>query len=75
MTWRKVLFVLGVRRSFFLWVKVRFLNLKRRVALPEEFFEGGEKCWQFKLCDFLASLYTEGSFLLALELQLTIFWA
>ena len=42
--------MLGMRRRFFLWVKVGFLNLKRLVALPEEFLEGGERCWQFKIC-------------------------
>ena len=35
---------------FFLWVKAGSLNPKRLVALPEEFLEGGERCWQFKLC-------------------------
>ena len=38
MTWRKVFVRAGREKRFFLWVKVGFLNLKRLVALPEEFF-------------------------------------
>lgn len=43
MTWRKVFVRAGREKRFFLWVKVGFLNLKRLVALPEEFFGRGRR--------------------------------
>lgn len=43
MTWRKVFVRAGIEKRFFLWVKVGFLNLKRLVALPEEFFGRGRR--------------------------------
>lgn len=63
MAGQRVFLCAGSKKNYF-FIKIRWFNLKRLVALPEKILEGGERFWHpgWVGKDPQGSLYTECSF-------------